>query len=193
MAQPPPQQNPETFSIIVRYIGQRLERERFEWVDQPAERVVDGQPRPFTDANADVHATMLRMTTEFERRYVEAFQELGGQLEFDRESAYQTFQGLIGATFQEGVSWGKIVALVCLSGALASKCVSLNMPELGELQFRKNVCDAQKIKFQFPYLFIFRIFHVTSNHLNIGGRLFLSISPHSITSQKKPKKQPKNQ
>ena len=127
------QQNPETFSIVVRYIGQRLERDDFEWVDRPAERVVDGHPRPFSDADADIHATMWRVTSDFEQRYVEAFEELGGQLEIDRESAYQTFQGLLGATFQDGVSWGRIVALMCLSGALTSKCVSLQLPELGSL------------------------------------------------------------
>ena len=132
------QQNPQTFSIVVRYIGQRLDREGFEWEDRPAGRAVDevdGQLRPFVDADPDIHATVRRVTSEFEQRFAEAFDELGGQLEIDRDSAYQTFQGILGATFQDGISWGRIVALMCLSGALAAKCVSLHMPELGEEGF----------------------------------------------------------
>jgi len=127
------QQNPQTFSIVVRYIGQRLDREGFEWEDRPAGRAVEeagGQLRPIVDADPDIHATVRRVTSEFEQRFAEAFDELGGQLEIDRDSAYQTFQGILGATFQDGVSWGRIVALMCLSGALAAKCVSLRMPEL---------------------------------------------------------------
>ena len=127
------QLNPETFGIVVRYIGRRLEREDYEWVDRPLERIVEGgQRRPVVEANDEVHATMWRVTNDFEQRYVEAFEELGGQLDIDRESAHQTFQDLLGVTFQDGVTWGRIVALMCVSGALASKCVSLNMPELGE-------------------------------------------------------------
>jgi len=122
--------NPYTYSIVVHYISQRLEREGFPWNDRPQGRVVDGQLQPLEEANPEINSTMRRVTSEFEQRFAEAFEELGGQLEIDRDSAYQTFQGILGATFQDGVSWGRIVALMCLSGALASKCVSLNMPEL---------------------------------------------------------------
>lgn len=128
---PHQRQNPETFAIVVHYTDERLQRDGFQWTDRPeGRRQVDGQLRPFPDASPEIHATMRRVTTEFEQRFAEAFQELGGQLEIDRESAYQTFQGILGATFQDGVSWGRIVALMCLSGALAAKCVALRMPEL---------------------------------------------------------------
>ena len=130
---PHQRQNPETFAIVVHYTDERLQRDGFQWTDRPeGRRQVDGQLRPFPDASPEIHATMRRVTTEFEQRFAEAFQELGGQLEIDRESAYQTFQGILGATFQDGVSWGRIVALMCLSGALAAKCVALRMPELGK-------------------------------------------------------------
>ena len=96
------QQNPQTFNIVVHYIGQRLDRENFEWVNRPGRREVDeagGQLRPFVDANPDIHATMCRVTSEFEQNFAEAFNELSGQLEIDRDSAYQTFQGILSATF----------------------------------------------------------------------------------------------
>lgn len=127
------EQNPETYDIVVHYTNQRLQREGFEWVDRPAgqRRLENGQFRPYSAASEEVHSTMRRVTDEFEQRFAEAFEELSGQLEVEaRDSAYQTFQGILGATFQEGVSWSRIVALMCLNGALASKCVALHMPEL---------------------------------------------------------------
>ena len=138
------EQNPETYDIVVHYTNQRLQREGFEWVDRPAgqRRLEDGQFRPYSAASEEVHSTMRRVTDEFEQRFAEAFEELSGQLEVEaRDSAYQTFQGILGATFQEGVSWSRIVALMCLNGALASKCVALHMPELGERGWGRVKCE----------------------------------------------------
>ena len=75
---------------------------------------------------------MQRVTSQFGERFAQLFQELGGQFGEDFDSAYIAFQGIVCAMFQEGISWSKIVALMCLNGALISKFAGHDKPLLGE-------------------------------------------------------------
>ena len=124
------QDHSETFSVVNEYVTRHLHREKFNWYEQPTERVVGGKPTAFTEANADVHETLWKVMVDFHQLHVEDLNNLDRHLVINLDSAEVMFHNIAQGLFDEGITWGKIVALLWLSGALATKCMLINRPEL---------------------------------------------------------------
>ncbi|KAG8447266.1 hypothetical protein GDO86_014653 [Hymenochirus boettgeri] len=60
---------------------------------------------------------------EFELRYQRAFNDLTSQLHITQDTAYQSFQQVVGELFRDGTNWGRIVAFLAFGRALCGgKC-----------------------------------------------------------------------
>ena len=138
--------NPTTRELVNNFIHNRLRAQNLSGVDE-----VDGAWSNFdqvdgTSSNGVALAVRSRhgdqgpadtigaaieyLTHEFERRYEEVFHQTCNQLHVTPSTARQTFHLVVNDIFQDGINWGRIVALFAFGGTLATQCVEKEMPLL---------------------------------------------------------------
>lgn len=66
-----------------------------------------------------VKAALQDSTEEFEQLFAQTFDEFSPQLSI---TSYQTFKDVMDETFNDGVTWGRIVGLFAFGGVLCLKC-----------------------------------------------------------------------
>ncbi|KAG8429664.1 hypothetical protein GDO86_019554, partial [Hymenochirus boettgeri] len=59
---------------------------------------------------------------EFELRYQRAFNDLTSQLHITQDTAYQSFQQVVGELFRDGTNWGRLWLSLPLDGLMCGKC-----------------------------------------------------------------------
>uniref|UniRef100_A0A8C5WFB8 Bcl-2-like protein 1 n=1 Tax=Leptobrachium leishanense TaxID=445787 RepID=A0A8C5WFB8_9ANUR len=95
--------------------------------EQPAARA--GGHSGSTESEAVLQA-LLDASEEFELRYQRAFSDLTSQLHITPETAYQSFEQVVGELFRDGTNWGRIVAFFSFGGALCVESVHKEMEDL---------------------------------------------------------------
>ncbi|KAM4604553.1 bcl-2-like protein 1 isoform 1-T2 [Discoglossus pictus] len=98
----------------------------------PAEQVGHAQQHGAqSTVHKHVQLTLQEASQEFELRYQRAFCDLTSQLHITQDTAYQSFEQVVGELFRDGINWGRIVAFFSFGGAL---CVESANKEMESLQ-----------------------------------------------------------
>ncbi|OUC46612.1 Bcl-2-like protein 1 domain protein [Trichinella nativa] len=109
----------EACVIACDYINHRLLKSNYVWTDCP------DLPKPNC-----ISLCMRTMGEELEQRYERSFKSMSETLQISPTTAYPTFLAICDQLFNDGIRWGRIVALYAFGGSLSLQCVRNNMPEL---------------------------------------------------------------
>ncbi|KRZ14215.1 Bcl-2-like protein 1 [Trichinella zimbabwensis] len=109
----------EACVIACDYINHRLLKSNYVWTDCP------DLPKPNC-----ISLCMRTMGEELEQRYERSFKSMSETLQISPTTAYPTFLAICDQLFNDGIRWGRIVALYAFGGSLSLQCVRKNMPEL---------------------------------------------------------------
>lgn len=131
-------------NLVQNFVCQKLSQRGFTWnccTDSHSEVVSNGTSpveqaaahagarSENVDGEAVLHA-LLDSSEEFELRYQRAFSDLTSQLHITPETAYQSFEQVVGELFRDGTNWGRIVAFFSFGGALCVESVHKEMEDL---------------------------------------------------------------
>ncbi|CAH1781043.1 unnamed protein product [Owenia fusiformis] len=108
----------DTHSLVADYVGYQLRKRGFEFDNNKVTN-----PTQATQM-------MRKLGDKFQERYGEVFEEMTNQLHVTPSTSHSTFTAIADELFQDGVKWGRVVALVAFSGSFAVKCVELGLPKL---------------------------------------------------------------
>lgn len=92
----------------------------------------DEQETEITALNAsetEVLETFKKVVDEFKLNYSERVVDLCSHLEVTLDSVNGVFLGVSNELFSEGITWGRISALVVFSSELAAQCLRKELPE----------------------------------------------------------------
>jgi hypothetical protein len=113
-----------TRPIVADYVQYCLERKSLTWHGASRQRdETDEIPN-------QLRTTMRFIGKEFEERYTQVFSEMCRQLHVTPNNAHSTYDTVVGELFSDGISWGRVVALIAFAGSLAVECVEKEMPSL---------------------------------------------------------------
>ncbi|VDP28010.1 unnamed protein product [Soboliphyme baturini] len=101
------------------YINFRLGREGYFWRECPE------LPCP-----NDIRLCMRSMGEEFEKLYCRQFSSMTDALNISPAIAFPTFHEVCEELFNDGITWGRIVALYAFGGTLAVQFLRKGMEEL---------------------------------------------------------------
>ncbi|KAG8447267.1 hypothetical protein GDO86_014654 [Hymenochirus boettgeri] len=93
----------------------------------------ESEPAREGNMESSVLLALQDASDEFELRYQRAFNDLTSQLHITQDTAYQSFQQVVGELFRDGTNWGRIVAFLAFGRAL---CVESANKEMTDLQPR---------------------------------------------------------
>jgi len=110
----------ETSVLVCDYLRFKLERSDYVWSSCPP------LPRPPMEVSHSLRA----LGEEFEEKYSETFSEMCSQLQFTKDTANETFHGVLNEVFSMGITWSRVIAVFSFSGALALQCVKREMPDV---------------------------------------------------------------
>ncbi|XP_063281708.1 bcl-2-like protein 1 [Pelobates fuscus] len=130
--------------IVQNFVCQKLSQRGFQWnccSDLRSELISNGtSPGEVAEAHPAGHSqsavgegvlqALLEATVEFELRYQRAFKDLTAQLHITPETAYQSFEQVVGELFRDNINWGRIVAFFSFGGSLCVECADKEMDEL---------------------------------------------------------------
>ncbi|KAM8946842.1 bcl-2-like protein 1 [Pelodytes ibericus] len=131
-------------NLVQDFVCDKLSRRGFPWnccSDSQSELIANGtSPSEQAAAHAerrfrrteekDVLQALLEASEEFELRYQRAFSDLTSQLHITPNTAFQSFEQVVGELFRDGTNWGRIVAFFSFGGALCVESADKEMDEL---------------------------------------------------------------
>ena len=120
----------ETTDIILRYMKHQLDADGFNC---PIQFDIQSTESHISE---DIHAKVRQLTEDFELKFLETYGDVWTYLDIDNSSeeshelSIEMLTMIHHSLFAEGISWGKIVGLVSLSGSFTRKCIRMNKAEL---------------------------------------------------------------
>ncbi|XP_053555966.1 LOW QUALITY PROTEIN: bcl-2-like protein 1 [Bombina bombina] len=132
----------DTTDLVQNFVCHKLSQKGFSWSccrDPVPEALSNGtsrEPAASTEQgvqNTVEHHVQLALqdaSEEFELRYQRAFCDLTSQLHITQDTAYQSFEQVVGELFRDGINWGRIVAFFSFGGALCVESANKEMKTL---------------------------------------------------------------
>ena len=115
----------ETTDIILRYMKHQLDADGFNC---PIQFDIQSTESHISE---DIHAKVRQLTEDFELKFLETYGDVWTYLDIDNSSeeshelSIEMLTMIHHSLFAEGISWGKIVGLVSLSGSFTRKWKSI--------------------------------------------------------------------
>lgn len=120
----------DTKSLVSNYVSYRVSLSNPPRGAAAAdEDEVDGLLLP-AQVDEQLQKAIRDLTSEFEQRYEQTFNELCSDLFVTASDAQLKFLTTVQTLFSDGINWGRIVALLAFGGSMAAQCVQKEMPYL---------------------------------------------------------------